>query len=210
MVKIQLALDFLKFEEAFEVAKNTEKYVDWIEAGTPLIKSEGIVVIKKLKKYFPNKKIVADLKTMDTGTLEAQMAIDAGADLVTVLGVADDKTIKDAIATAHKNKKECIVDLINSDEKRWKEIEKLEPDYLLIHAGIDQQSKGIDPLKQLKKLKSKNKIAIAGGINKEKIKELTGRNIEVIIVGGAITRAENPKKSAKEIREELDKYFKET
>lgn len=207
MMKIQLALDFLKFKDALKIAKRVSEYVDWIEAGTPLIKSEGIQVVKKLKKQFSNKKIVADLKTMDTGALEAQLAIDNGADVVSVLGAADNKTVKDAVLTARRNKKKCLVDLINTKPKRWKEVEKLKPDYLLIHVGIDQQMRGVDPLKQLEKLKTKSKIAVAGGINKEKIKNLVGK-VNVVIIGGAITRAKDPKKAAKEIREELNKHSK--
>lgn len=203
-MKIQLALDFLKFKDALKIAKQVKDYIDWIEAGTPLIKSEGIEVVRKLKRKFPKKKIVADLKTMDVGALEAELAIKAGADLVTVLGAADNKTIKDAILVARKNKKKCVVDLINTDPTRWKEIEKLKPDYLGIHVGIDQQLRGVNPLEQLKKLRTKSKIVVAGGINKEKIKELVRRNVDVAIIGGAITRSKNPKKAAKEIREELE------
>jgi len=198
-MKIQLALDFVKFKDALKVAKQAGKYMDWIEAGTPLIKSEGIRVVKELKKKFPNKKIVADLKTMDTGALEAKIAFDAGADVVSVLGVADESTIKGAINEARKRKKICMVDLINVDSKKWKKIDSLKPGYILIHVGIDQQKKGMNPLDILRKIRVKSKIVIAGGLNKDTIPKVKGK-VDVIIIGGAITRAKDPSKAAKEIR----------
>ncbi|MDD5023159.1 MAG: orotidine 5'-phosphate decarboxylase [Candidatus ainarchaeum sp.] len=209
-MKIQVALDFSDLKQAIAIAKEVEEYVDIIEAGTPLIKSEGMNAVVELKKRFPKKKIVADMKTMDTGAFEAEIAINAGADIITVLGAADDKTIKDAIETAEKNKKECVVDLINTSPERWKEIEKLKPHYLGFHVGIDQQKKGVNVLEQIINLKEKRniKIAVAGGINKDKIKSIADKKVDIIIVGGAITRSENPKNAAKEICEELNRFRK--
>ena len=38
--------------------------------------------------------VLCDAKIMDAGAYEAQLAYDAGADYVTVLGITDDLTIK--------------------------------------------------------------------------------------------------------------------
>jgi len=67
MVMLQLALDFIDLDEAIDVAKKAQNYVDLMEAGTPLIKSCGIRAVRTLKDTFPNKKVVADMKIMDTG-----------------------------------------------------------------------------------------------------------------------------------------------
>ncbi len=75
---------------------------NWIEAGTPLIKSEGINAVRELKKALPGTKIVADMKTVDTGAMEVEMAAKAGADIVILLAIADDSTIKDALRAARK------------------------------------------------------------------------------------------------------------
>lgn len=80
MALLQIALDFLSLDKALKVAAVTYFYADIIEAGTPLIKSEGIRVVETLKKNFQIKQIFADLKIMDAGTIEAKMAFDAGAD----------------------------------------------------------------------------------------------------------------------------------
>jgi len=199
MTKLQLALDFSKLKDSLKVARKASKYVDWVEAGTPLIKSEGLKSVKALKKAFPKKKIVADMKTMDVGAFEVSMAADAGADVVTVLGAADEATIQGAIKEGKKKKVKVVVDLINTPQSKWKKIDSMKPDYIAVHVGIDQQKRGIDPLKILKKLKVKSRIIIAGGMNKERAKK--ARGVEVIIVGGAITKSKDPKKAAKEIKE---------
>src|SRR5881392_3470089 len=91
---LQVALDHMHRKRALLAAKEAvEGGADWLEAGTPLIKSEGMEVVRELKKSFPGKTIVADLKTMDTGAFETEIAAKAGADVITVMGVTDDATI---------------------------------------------------------------------------------------------------------------------
>src|SRR5438876_649236 len=97
---LQVALDHMHLKRALLAAKEAvEGGADWLEAGTPLVKSEGIEVVRQLKKSFPGKTIVADLKTMDTGAFEAEIAAKPGADVITVVGVTDEatRTIKKAI-----------------------------------------------------------------------------------------------------------------
>lgn len=109
--------------------------IDWIEAGTPLIKSEGMEAIRELKRIFPNKKIIADMKTMDTGDFETEMASKAGADIISILGASDDSTIKEAIKAARKYNSEIMIDLINVKNKvdRAAEVEKMGAKYNYIH-----------------------------------------------------------------------------
>src|SRR5207302_1414376 len=98
---LQVALDHMHRKRALLAAKEAiEGGADWLEAGTPLIKSEGMEVVRELKKSFPGKTIVADLKTMDTGAFETEIAAKAGADVLTVMGVTDDATIPEAVAEA--------------------------------------------------------------------------------------------------------------
>ncbi|MFO7915709.1 MAG: orotidine 5'-phosphate decarboxylase / HUMPS family protein, partial [Candidatus Krumholzibacteriales bacterium] len=92
--------------------QESEQTRDWLEAGTPLIKSEGIEIVRILRETFPQKTIVADLKTMDTGALETEMAAKAGADIVCVMAASDDSTIKEAVASAHKYGTKIMVDLL--------------------------------------------------------------------------------------------------
>ena len=96
--RLQVALDFVDMDRALRLAREAvEGGADYIEAGTPLIKSEGLDSIRKLRAEFPQHTIVADLKTMDAGRGEMEIVAKAGANIATVLGVADDGTIRECI-----------------------------------------------------------------------------------------------------------------
>src|SRR2546430_16550167 len=87
---LQVALDHMHLKRALLAAKEAvDGGADWLEAGTPLVKSEGIEVVRQLKKTFPGKTIGADLKTLDTGAFEAEIATMTGAEVITVLGGTD-------------------------------------------------------------------------------------------------------------------------
>src|SRR5450830_1747238 len=95
---LQVALDFVDLKRALKVAREAvEGGADWLEAGTPLIKSEGLNAVRTLKKLFPKKTIVADLKTFDAGRVEVEMAAKAGADIVSVMAAAPIETIRDSV-----------------------------------------------------------------------------------------------------------------
>jgi len=193
---LQVALDFLNGHRALSVAKDSVKGgADWLEAGTPLIKSEGMEIVRKLKQTFPDKTLVADMKTMDTGAFETEMASKAGADVVCVLAASDDSTIIDALKSARKYGSKIMVDLIGVKDKmaRAKKLEKLGVDYLCIHVGIDEQMIGKKPIEVLKSLVKTTSVpvAVAGGLNSETVADVVKAGASVIIVGGAITKAKD-------------------
>ncbi len=206
-MKLQLAIDVLTSEEALVLAQKTQKYIDIIEIGTPLIKHEGIRLVKLMKALFPEKTLLVDLKTMDVGEYEADFCFEAGADIVTVLGAADINTIKGAIKSAKRHGKKVLVDMINVADKvaLAKEVKKLGADYVGIHSGIDQQNAGQSPLEDLKSVSKKVKIplVVAGGINLDTIDKIKAQKPAVIVVGGAITGAKNPKKAAEAIAKKI-------
>lgn len=166
---LQVALDFIDMDRALKVAKEVSDSVDWIEAGTPLIKACGMDCVRQLKKTFPNKKIVADLKIADTGDVETEMAAKAGADIVTVLGAVDDQTIVHAVEAAKNFGCEVLVDLLNVENigAQAKRAEELGADYVMVHTGIDQQMIGKDVFADLKIVSGSVRIpvAVGGGIN---------------------------------------------
>ena len=177
-VVLQVALDLLNEHRALSIAKDSVKADKdcWLEAGTPLIKSEGMDIIRKLKQTFPDNTIVADMKIMDTGALEVEMATKAGADVVCVLAASDNSTIKDALKSARKYGSKIMVDLIGVKDKatRAKELEKLGADYLCIHVGIDEQMIGKKPIEILTSIVKETEIpvAVAGGLNSETVAEI--------------------------------------
>lgn len=201
---LQVALDFIDMERALGVGKEIADSVDWIEAGTPLIKANGMDAVRQLKEAYPDKKIVADLKIADTGDIETEMAAKAGADVVTVLGTADDQTIIHAVEAAKNFGCEVMVDLLNVEglEKRAKEAEELGANYIMVHTGIDQQMVGKDLFSGLKRVSSvvSIPIAVGGGLTLENAPQALADGCEILIVGGAVTKAPNAKEVARKFK----------
>ncbi|MBU4492409.1 MAG: orotidine 5'-phosphate decarboxylase [Euryarchaeota archaeon] len=202
-----MALDVLETERALQIAKEAvEGGADWIEAGTPLIKSEGMDAVRRLKATFPEHVILADMKTMDTGALEVEMAAKAGADIIILLGSADNSTIQDAVRSAHKYGVKLMADLLSSGDpsKRAIELVDLGIDYINVHVGIDQQMMGEDPVRILKELKLDVPVAVAGGLDAQSAAEAVLSGARIVIVGGNIVRSSNVTASARAIRESID------
>lgn len=182
---------------------------DWIEVGTPLLKSEGTEAIRTFRKLYPGKKIIADTKTMDTGGFEVEIAAKSGADIITILGLADDSTISEAVMAARKYGAEVEIDMINVADKvkRSIEVEKLGVSYICLHMGIDQQMKGDEPpIDTLKKVVESTNIpiAVAGGITAENAGEYIKAGASIVIVGGGITKATDIRASAKALKDAMN------
>jgi len=181
---------------------------DWIEIGTPLIKSEGMDAIRTMRKAFPDRTILADMKTVDTGAMEVEMAAKAGADVVIVLGSADDSTVLDALRSAHKYGVRLMADLISAPDpvKRAVELEALGVDYVNVHIGIDQQMIGKTPLSILREISEKVNVqlAVAGGLDAETAAQAVKAGARITIVGGNITRSDNVTEAARKVRKSVD------
>ena len=126
-MKLQIALDDLTMEEALVLMDKVQDFVDIIEIGTPFIYEYGMEAVRTMKKRYPDKEILADMKIMDAGYYEAEEALKAGADYVTVLAVTDLLTIQGCVKAAQVYGKEIVVDMIcvTDLEKRIKELEEL-------------------------------------------------------------------------------------
>jgi 3-hexulose-6-phosphate synthase/6-phospho-3-hexuloisomerase len=207
---LQLALDLVELKRALEIAQEAiEGGVDWLEAGTPLIKSEGMNAVRELKKTFRDHKIVADMKTIDTGAVEVEMAAKSGADIVIILALSNDATIAEAIRAGRKYGCAIMADLINHPDpvKRAKELEEMGVDYLNVHVGIDQQMLGIDPMEVLKNVVGSVNIPIAtaGGLDAERASFCVSLGAKIVIVGSNIVKSRNVVESAKKVREAIDR-----
>jgi len=208
-LELQLAIDLLNKEEAAELAKKVEEYVDIVEIGTPIVINEGLPAVEHLNKNINNAKVLADLKIMDAADYEVSQAIKFGADVVTILGVAEDASIKAAVEEAHKHDKQLLVDMIAVQdlEKRAQELDDMGADYIAVHTGYDLQAEGQSPLYSLRKVKSvikNSKVAVAGGIKPDTIKEIVAENPDLVIVGGGIANAEDPVEAAKQCRDAIE------
>lgn len=207
-MKLQVAIDELGLADALDQIAAIEPYVDIIEIGTPFLMQSGMKAVTKLKEKFPNKEILCDAKIMDAGAYETSLAIAAGADFVTVLGVTDDRTIKGCVNEARKTHQKVVVDMlcVRNLATRITEVEALGVDVVAVHVGADQQAAGRTPLEDLKVMKQYAKVcqvAVAGGINMETINEYVALHPDIVIIGSGILNANDQLTAAKTIFERL-------
>ncbi|MEG9445479.1 MAG: orotidine 5'-phosphate decarboxylase, partial [Staphylococcus saprophyticus] len=152
-MELQLAIDLLNKEDAAELANKVKDHVDIVEIGTPIVINEGLPAVQHLNDNVDGVKVLADLKIMDAADYEVSQAVKFGADIVTILGVAEDASIKAAVDEAHKHGKQLLVDMIAVQdlEKRAKDLDDLGADYIAVHTGYDLQAEGQSPLESLRK-----------------------------------------------------------
>jgi 3-hexulose-6-phosphate synthase/6-phospho-3-hexuloisomerase len=202
---LQVALDFVDIKRAMKCAEEAVKGgIDWLEAGTPLIKSEGLDAVRKLRERFPDKTIVADMKIMDAGRTEVEIAAKSGANIVCVLGAASDSTIKECVEAGHNYGARIQADLIavKDARKRAVEVAMLGVDFIGIHCSIDDQMAARNPFGELKDIAKHVSIpiAVAGGINSETAPDAVKAGASIVIVGGAINKSKDAKKATEEIK----------
>ncbi len=207
---LQVALDIMQTGRSVPIAKEAvEGGADWIEVGTPLIKSGGAEAIRTIKKEFPGKTVIADTKTMDVGAFEVEIAAKAGADIITVLGLADDSTISEAVMAGRKYGAKIMVDMINVKDvvKRSIEAEALGVSYICLHTGIDVQMRGKEPRVDILEEVAKNvtvPIAVAGGITAENAGLFVKAGASIVIVGGGILKAADIREAAKAVKNAMN------
>ena len=207
---LQVALDLLELNRAVDIAREAVKGgSDWIEAGTPLIKSEGMNAVRTLRKEFPGHEIIADMKVADTGAIEVEMAAKAGATVVCILADADDSVITEAVRAADLYGVRLMADLINVKDPvaRAKELEDLGIHIINAHVGIDQQMTGRDSVELLSEISGvvSIPIAVAGGLNAATAAQAVKAGADIVIVGGNITKSADVTGSAEKIKSAIDK-----
>jgi 3-hexulose-6-phosphate synthase/6-phospho-3-hexuloisomerase len=208
-VVLQVALDLLELKRAVQIAKEAlAGGADWIEAGTPLIKSEGMQAIRTLREQFPDTVLVADMKIADTGTMEVEMAAKAGASIICILADADDAVIAEAVRSSRLYGTRLMADLINVHDPvaRACTLEGMGVDIIAAHVGIDQQMIGKTSLTLLKALQGQIHIpvAVAGGLDAATASEAACQGADIVIVGGCIARSADVTGSTQLIRHSID------
>ena len=212
-MKLQLALDEFDLEQSLALAQRVREYVDIIEIGTPFVIRCGVEAVRAFVEAFPEKEILADLKIMDGGYFETVLALDAGASYVTVLGVTDDATIKGCYDAVREHGGSLVVDMVCVGDltERVVECEVLGADVLAVHTGVDQQTQGRTPLDDLRVMKAaaqSAKVAVAGGISSSTIEEYLALDPDIVIVGGAISHADDPVAEARAIKLAMENAHK--
>ena len=206
---LQVALDLVDMAKVASVLTGLPENDHLIiEAGTPLIKKFGLSVLSEIRKYKPNAFIIADLKILDTGNLEARMAADATADAVVISGLAPTSTMEKAIAEARKVGIYSIIDMLNvQNPARVIEKLKVKPDIVELHRAIDveETAHAWGDIPAIRKAAGgKLLVATAGGVRVNVVKDALKAGADILVVGRAITASKDVGHAADEFLEQAE------
>ncbi|MAF10278.1 D-arabino 3-hexulose 6-phosphate aldehyde lyase [Candidatus Poribacteria bacterium] len=190
---VQVSLDLTNIDEALAFADVAVRAgVDWLEAGTPLILGEGLHAVRALHEAYPDNPVVADLKTMDGGYLEAEMMAQAGASWVVVMGVAHPATIRAVVKAGEDYGVGVMGDIMAADDPAAcaARLEDLGADVVLVHTSYDARKEvaGLSPLDDLQSVVNAVSIPIqaVGGLSVEQAVAMPSLGAPLIVLGAPL------------------------
>jgi 3-hexulose-6-phosphate synthase/6-phospho-3-hexuloisomerase len=205
---VQISLDLIDIAEALETAHMARRAgVDWLEAGTPLIIAEGMHGVRALRREFPDVPVVADLKTMDGGWLEAKLMAEAGATHVVVMERAHPETVKCVVQAGHDFGVKVMGDNLGAEDMiaSARRLEDLGCDYIIHHIGYDER-RGIaargerapTPLDQLREIVAAVSVPVqaVGGLSIEQAMRTPEYGAPLVVLGAPLTIDANQFKTA--------------
>jgi len=206
---VQIALDIPSVERTKKIISElpeSDRII--LEVGTPLLKKYGVKVIRDLREVARDVFIVADLKTLDVGKVEADLAFEETADAVVASGLAAAETLDKFIYEAKRLGIYAVVDMMNVEDPVGKlRLLKSFPDIVILHRGIDVEKKtGKTSWNLIREMKQTFKhkrflVAVAGGIIPETVSEALANGADIIIVGRYITQSRDVERAAREFLE---------
>jgi 3-hexulose-6-phosphate synthase len=195
--RVQLSLDLAGLDEAIATAEiGVRAGVDWLEAGTPLILAEGLRAVRALHDRFPEHPVVADLKTMDAGYLEAEMMFRAGAAFVVVMAVAHERTVREAVRAGRESDGHVMADLMLHPDKPGmaRRLEQWGVDVVIVHTGYDERHHDTrrSPLEDLAAVRAAVKLPLqaVGGLSIEQAARMPGLGAPLVVVGAPLAVAD--------------------
>jgi len=197
-MKLQVSFDFVDLEKSLDIASDIADYVDILEVGTILIYKYGISALEQFNAKFPNKKILADTKIVDRSREVVPLIANAGADWLTIMAGTGKNVIHTACTIAHDLGKKIMLDLLdaNSLGQSALEAKNLGVDALLFHQAHEEKESSVLDKWDMVKGNTDLPIFIAAKIDRKSIDEVLQLLPDGIIVGQAITTAENPGQEA--------------
>ncbi len=204
---LQIAMDYVSLPKALAMAVLVAPEVDIIEIGTPLCKAAGLEAIRAMREICPDKLILADMKTPDVGGLEAAMAFDAGADLMTVIGGATLATVEQALNVARKRGKEMLMELtgVRDIVARAREWRRIGVDRIVYHREWDAQSAGREWTEEDKVIIRQLidmgfRTTVTGGMTLDLLPFFADLPVSVLICGRGIRESADPRAAARQMR----------
>lgn len=190
---VQISLDVTTIKEALEMADiAVQAGVDWLEAGTPLLLGEGLHAVEALRAAYPEHPIVADLKTMDGGYLEAEMMAKAGATHVVVMGVAHPATIRAVVRAARNYGIQVMGDILAAPDKVACALmlEQSGVDYIIVHTGFDERGEDRErsPFDHLHEVVRAVSVPVqaVGGLSLEQASRMPQLGAPLVVIGAPL------------------------
>lgn len=207
-MKLQIAVDIADTARCVEIADQIHDVIDIFEVGTPVVIREGMAPVRALKEKYPDLCVLADTKIMDGGALEAEDVARAGADIMTVLAVSDNSTVREVIETAHRFGRRVLADLmcIRDIPARSRELVAMGADFVCVHTGTDMQKSGRTPLRDLQELVGAidpARAAVAGGVKLSTVGCYKALSPGIIIAGSALYHASDIRAAVIEMKEAI-------
>lgn len=210
---LQLALDVLDLDTAARATKQAYPAIDVIEVGTLLCLSEGMLAVRELRDTFDTATIVADVRVVRAGKNIAEMAFDAGANWVTVVGEAPVETLEAALEVAHARGGEIQIELhegwTHEQAARWRD---LGVQQIIFHRGVEVDVLGaewppqaMDTIRDLAEMGFR--VTATGGISPNSMTAFCDVPVSIFIVGRAIVQARNPLAAAQEFQSAIEATY---
>ena len=195
--RIQLTLNSMKLEDAIRTAELASRDIDWLEVGNTLLKGEGLSAVKRLKERFPEKRILVDMRVVDSGR-EIEAASKSGADVVILTDNGNDKILAELVEVARLNGIEIMTELadVGSVKDRYKSLEDVGVNYLFINLSTAGEIREVKSISERIRLP----IAVSVGADTETASEAVDFGAEIIIVGRGMGDMGNVNMATKEVK----------
>ncbi|MDR2976591.1 MAG: orotidine 5'-phosphate decarboxylase [Streptococcaceae bacterium] len=205
-MKIQAAIDRVTEERAIELIELLSE-ADIVELGTSLTKDYGLAFLKDVREKFQKVKFLADIKTIDEAEYEFTKYYEAGADYLTVMGAAERESLEICYQVSRQFGKEMVIDLLGCSEEKIESISDFSEALYALHFAKDNKqeiflSQAVNRF--TKRFPQIRRKALAGSITLEKFEEIKEADLEIVIIGSAITKKDNPKEELRKFMRLLD------
>lgn len=144
------------------------------------------VAVEEMKIFEPY--IVADMKMMDRGAREVQIAARYGASAVTALGAAPIESLNAFIAHCEDIGLDSMIDMMNIDYP-ISVLSKLkkQPTVVILHRGVDEERDNREkqlPLYDIKRIKGTydTMVAVAGGDTLKEAQRAAFNNADIVVL----------------------------
>ncbi len=209
---LQMALDATNIDTALASVEHVAERLDVIEVGTILAFAHGVDSVRILRDKYPEHIIVCDMKITDASAILTRLAMEAGANWVTVSAAAHIETIRAAKKITDEFDGEVQIELYGhwtfEDAQAWVDMGITQAIY---HRSRDAELAGVswtaEDIAKMEKLSDLGiELSITGGIVPEDLYLFKHLSAKAFIAGRALA-GENGKKTAEAFHSQIDMHW---